>query len=116
MDSISLKEVLQKMKTTDKEGHAIPFSLSAFTFNSNTKKGGNLRHYKNARFVMSNKKQQPSLEALTRSASLLPKTKKNPNHFEHDTINIEFMEKGKREVRKIKMRYIKTFNEKLVTY
>ncbi|SEC46579.1 hypothetical protein SAMN04489761_3070 [Tenacibaculum sp. MAR_2009_124] len=116
MDSISLKEVLQEMKKTDKEGYAIPFSLSAFTFNSNTKKGGNLRHYENARFVMSNKKQKQSLEALTRSASLLPKPKKNPSHFENGTINIEYMENDKRELRKIKIRFIKSFNEKLVVY
>ncbi|WP_435263427.1 hypothetical protein [Tenacibaculum sp. nBUS_03] len=116
MDSITLKEVLQEMRKTDANGDGLAFSLSAFTFNDFTKKGGKLKHYTNARLVMRNVKKKRTLSSMTRSASLLSKEKKYPEHFKNSTINIEFEEANVKNIRKIKIRYIKLFNDKIVNY
>ena len=116
MDSITLKEVLQEMRKTAPNGDGISFSLSAFTFNDYTKKGGVLKHYKNVKLVMRNVKKKRTLDSMTRSASLLTKEKKHPEHFKNSTINIEFEQANVRKIRKIKIRYIKLFNDKIVNY
>jgi hypothetical protein len=112
MGSITLKEVLREFDKTDEKGNPIPFNISVFTLNKNSKKGGSLRVYNNARKLVA-KKQAPSDSLLTLMASSPKKKKRNPNHFKNSTRNIECQD-GK--IRTIHIRYIDTFNGKKMVY
>ena len=113
MENISLQEVLRQMKLKDQNGNALPFNITCYTLNRNTKKGGDLKTYMNARLLIAKKQSGISMVALTKSVSILPKTRRNPNHFANATRNIE-LPNG--DFKKIHIRYIDTFNGKKMVY
>ena len=114
-ETIYLKEVLEIMRTPNSEGKAVKFDISVRTFNRNSKTGGTLNSYENAKLVMKEKgMDKDSIYALQHfKKPKTPKIRKNPQHFENKTRNIR-LENG--EVKKIHIRYIISFNGKKVIY
>ena len=111
---IYLKDVLQQMKTPDKDGQAVPFSIKVRTLNRFSKKGGKLNTYPEARLVMKEKQERiTSVNALRSMAPRVLKERKKPNHFDNKTRNIRMPDGQKR---KIHIRYIIEFNGKKVIY
>lgn len=115
MGTIFLKDVLQIMKTKNKDGFLIPFSIKFRTYQRFSKTGGKLKHYEKAKLVMQegNTNDFNTVDALR----VKPKKKtarKKPNHFENKTRNIKVLPSGK--IRKINIRYILEFNGKQVIY
>lgn len=113
MEMISLREVLTEIDKKDTKGNAVPFSCLVYTLNRNSKKGGRLIAYKNAKLLKGKSSKKPTLTSLEISASTLPKSKRNPNHFKNATRNIE-LPNG--DIKKIHIRYIDTFNGKKMVY
>ena len=100
------------MSLKGRDGKFFPFSVSVRTFNKNTKKGGKLIAYSNARLLAD--KNPNAVFVDTMENILLPtKSLKLPNHFENKTRNIE-TETG--EVKKINIDFIIDFNGKKVIY
>jgi hypothetical protein len=113
-ENIYLKEVLQQMKTPDKDGQAVPFSIKVRTLNRYSKKGGKLNSYTEARLVMKEKQERiTSVAALRAMQPRVLKERKNPHHFQNKTRNIR-LPNGER--RKIHIRFIIEFNGKKVIY
>lgn len=111
-ETIYLNEVLEIMRTPNDQGRAVKFDISVRTLNKNSKSGGRLNIYENAKLVMKEKPLDP-LGHLKFKALETPKTKKNPRHFPNKTRNIR-LEGG--EIKKIHINYIISFNEKKVLY
>tara|TARA_R110002124_G_scaffold193013_1_gene360283 strand:- start:10 stop:360 length:351 start_codon:yes stop_codon:yes gene_type:complete len=113
-ETIYLKDVLQQMKTPDKDGQAVPFSMKTRTLNRYTKQGGKLKTYPEARLVMKEKQERiTDVIALRSMAPRVIKERKNPHHFDNKTRNIRL---ANGEKRKIHIRYIIDFNDKKVIY
>lgn len=114
-DTIFINEVLEIMRTPNNEGRAVKFDIAVRTFNKNSKTGGRMQRFENAKLVM----QETSLDPLgIKALQKLPSEKreiikKNPNHFTNKTRNIR-LENG--EVKKIHYRFIDTFNGQKVIY
>ena len=113
MKTISLQDSLQILELKDKAGKAFPFNISVFALNQQSKTGGNLHIYNNAKLLVGNSKAKATLSSLTISASTLSVVKKNPNHRMNFTRNIE-LENG--AIKKINIRLIDTINGKKVEY
>lgn len=113
MKTISLKEVLTEINKKDSNKNPVPFSCAVYTLNRNSKKGGQLIQYENAKLLVGTKKTNLSEKAMTVVASTLPKEKRNPNHFKNATRNIEL---SNGEIKKIHIRFIDTFNGKKMVY
>ncbi|TXK74002.1 hypothetical protein FT993_03565 [Mesonia sp. HuA40] len=102
------------MRTLNQEGLAVRFDIAYRSFNRNSKTGGKMYRYQNAKLVMNEKPIDPtSLFALQ---NFKPKekreiVKKNPNHFTNKTRNIK-LENG--QIKKINIKYIIEFNGKNV--
>ncbi|MDO6813824.1 hypothetical protein [Tenacibaculum soleae] len=113
-ETIYLKDVLQQMKTPDKDGQAVPFAIKVRTLNRYSKKGGKLNSYTEARLVMKEKQERiTSVEALRTMQPKVLKERKNPHHFQNKTRNIR-LSNGERK--KIHIRFIIEFNNKKVIY
>lgn len=113
-NTIFLKDALEIMRTPDKDGRAIPFNISVRTFNRNTKKGGKLKTYENAKLLMNEKGfDKDSIQALKRLPKIKPTHRKNPQHFQNKTRNIKTPDGEKR---KININFIIDFNGKKVIY
>lgn len=115
-NAVYLKDVLEEMRTHNNKGEAIKFDISVRTFNRNSKKGGKLNHYKNAKLVMKEGVYDPtSVQALkhVNDPNKLVKIKKSPSHFTNKTRNLK-LESG--EIKKININYIIKFNGKKVIY
>ncbi len=114
---ITLKEVLAQMRLLDNGGKPLAFDISVYTLNRNSKTGGRLIHYKNARLLQAEKKEKKTnymtQENLEHYVQTENKARKNPHHFKNATRNIE-LETG--EIKKIHIRFIDTFNQKKVVY
>lgn len=111
-ETIYLNEVLEIMRTPNSEGRAVKFDIEVRTLNKNSKTGGKLNVYENAKLVMKEKPKDP-LAHLKFKPSETKKVKKNPQHFPNKTRNIR-LESG--EIKKIHINYIISFNGKKVIY
>lgn len=113
--TVFLKEVLETMRTPNKEGRAVRFDISVRTLNMQSKTGGKLNRYKNAKLVMHEKGNDPdSIYALQNfKKNNRERIKKSPRHFENKTRNIR-LEDG--SVKKIRILHIIEFNGKKVIY
>jgi len=115
-ESIYINEVLEIMRTPNKEGRAVKFDISYRTLNRNSKTGGKLKYFENAKLVMQEKAMDPhSIYALQNFKPSEKKKviKKKPNHYDQKTRNIR-LENG--EIKKVHYMYIETFNGKKVLY
>jgi hypothetical protein len=114
-ETIYLNEVLKIMRTPNSEGRAVKFNIAVRTLNKNSKTGGKLNEYSDAKLVMKEKGlDRDSIYALQNfKPSKEQKEKKNPHHFSNKTRNIR-LENG--EVKKIHINYIINFNGKKVIY
>jgi hypothetical protein len=103
------------MRTPNAEGRAVKFDISVRTLNKNSKTGGKLNEYTQAKLVMHEKGLDPnSIYALQNFKPFKDKKeKKNPQHFSNKTRNIR-LENG--DVKKIHINYIINFNGKKVIY
>lgn len=114
-ETIYLNDVLEEMRTPNKEGRAILFNISVRSLNKNSKTGGKMYHYENAKLVM----EETSLDPLgIKALQMLPSEKrvifkKSPNHFKNKTRNLR-LENG--DVKKIHIKHIINFNGKKVIY
>ena len=111
-ETIYINEVQEIMRTPNEEGRAVKFDITVRTLNKNSKTGGKLNTYENAKLVMKEKPLDP-LAHLKFKPSEKKKVKKNPQHFPNKTRNIR-LESG--EIKKIHYNYIITFNGKKVIY
>lgn len=110
-ETISLKDALQILELKDKNGGAYPFTISFRTLNKQSKHGGRLVSYENAKLFIPKKNNDQ--KALAKSLQYAPTNKKNPNHFLNRTRNIE-QENG--NISKIHIRLIDSINGKKVVY
>lgn len=102
------------MRTPDTNGRAIPFDISYRTFNSNSKTGGKMKYYENAKLVMKEKSEKDEIRALKFKPSEEKEiNKKNPQHFKNKTRNIRLEDGG---ITKINVKFIHTFNGIKVIY
>lgn len=114
-ETIYLNDVLEEMRTPNKEGRAIKFDISVRTLNKNSKTGGKMNHYENAKLVM----EETPLDPLgIKALQMLPSEKriilkKSPNHFKNKTRNLR-LEDG--SVKKIHIKAIIRFNGKTTIY
>lgn len=109
---IFLRQVLEEMKKVDANGEAIPFDVEFRTFNRNNKMGGVLKKFEKAKLLIGKKmKGKPFIDAehFYRPA----RERKNPNHYENTTRNIELVSG---HIRKFNFRYITKFNNLEVIY
>lgn len=91
-------------------GEPVLFDLTYRTYNKQTKCGGKLKHYNDARLL---KAKSYLGSELTESEKMrLPdRIKKNPNHIQNRTINIEL---ANGDIETIRIDGIIKFNEKQV--
>jgi len=114
-DTIYLKEVLNQMKTPDKEGLAVPFSIKARTYQRFSKTGGRMLSYETAKLVMQETvKDRNSISSLMTKSKSRPSHRKSPGHFENKTRNIRVLPSG--DIKKINILFITEFNGKKVIY
>ncbi|WP_217425252.1 hypothetical protein [Flavobacterium sp. 14A] len=107
-----MRQVLEIIKKVDVQGIAIPFDIEFRTRNKNNNTGGVLKNYKNAKLLIGTKQKGKAFidaEHFYRKERI----RKNPNHFENATRNIE-LENGR--IIKINFRYITKFNDQEVIY
>lgn len=108
--SVFLKDVLSQMDLKTPDGFAVPFDISVREFSAQSKSGGKLRYYNDARLLISKpKKHGKNLMNLLAEK----KSVRNPNHFENQTRNIEL---ASGDIKKINIRFIIQFNGKEVVY
>ena len=98
------------MNMKDKDGNPFPFNIDAWTCNRYSKSGGKLRRFVNAKLLARDKNSKSN---LTTEATAISKIKKNPQHFQNRTRNIE-LKNG--NIRKIHIRLIDSINGKKVQY
>tara|TARA_B100002049_G_C15820242_1_gene266641 strand:+ start:140 stop:493 length:354 start_codon:yes stop_codon:yes gene_type:complete len=113
-ETVYLKDVLEEMRTPNKEGRAIKFDIAVRSFNKYSKEGGKFYRYENAKLVMNEKGNDPdSIYALQnfKPSEKREIIKKNPNHFTNKTRNIKLENGG---IKKINIKYIIEFNGKHV--
>lgn len=109
---IFLRQVLIEMKKIDESGTAIPFDIEFRTYNKQNKMGGVLKKYKGVKLLIGVKlKGKPFIDVdhFYRSVKL----RKNPNHFQNRTRNIE-LPSG--HIKKSNILYITKFNGLQVIY
>lgn len=107
-----LRQVLEEMKKTDVKGDAVPFDIEFRTFNRNNKMGGVLKKYEKAKLLIGKKlKGKPFIDA--EYFYRLQRVRKNPNHFDNRTRNIE-LTGG--QIKKINILFITKFNNHEVIY
>lgn len=109
---IFLREVLLAIKKVDEKGNAIPFDIEFRTYNHNNKMGGVLKSYTGAKLLIGKKLKGEKFE-LTTNVFREQRVRKNPNHWQNKTRNIE-LESG--HIRKINILYITKFNDEQVIY
>lgn len=112
---IFLNEVLQTMSTLDAQGFAVPFSVSFRTLNRNSKTGGKLVKYPQAKLVIKEEnKNIDSIQSLRTVSTRKTTIKRNPNHWDNKTRNIKILPQG--NIRKIHINHIIEFNNQKVVY
>ena len=109
---IFLRQVLEEIKKIDESGNAVPFDMEVRTYNRHNKVGGVLKRYSRAKLLIGKKmKGKPFIDAEHFFRQHRPR--KNPNHWENRTRNIE-IKPG--EIRKINILLITKFNGSQVIY
>lgn len=109
---IFLRQVLEDIKKTDSQGNAVAFDIEFRTRNKNNNTGGVLKKYAGAKLLIGTKqKGKPFIDA--EHFYRVERVRKNPNHFENATRNIE-LENGR--ILKLNFRYITKFNGQEVIY
>jgi len=107
-----LRQVLEEIKKTDAKGDAIPFDIEFRTYNRNNKMGGVLKRYEKAKLLIGKKlKGKPFID--TEYFYREVRVRKNPNHFDNRTRNIE-LPGG--QIKKINILFITKFNNHEVIY
>lgn len=105
------------MRTPNEEGRAVKFAIAIRTLNKNSKTGGKLNTYKEAKLVMKEKGlDKNSIYALKNfkpSEKREETFRKNPQHFQNKTRNIR-LDNG--DIKKIHINHIITFNGVKVIY
>ena len=107
-DGISFAEVIKTIDRVDKEGRPYPFR----TLQKNSKTGGRLVTYKGVKKYVPQKFQKSKASQL-KDVQELPGIKRNPNHFENRTRNLE-LQNG--DIKKVKIRHIISLNGKIMHY
>nr|WP_315245154.1 hypothetical protein [uncultured Flavobacterium sp.] len=110
--AIFLRQVLEEIKKTNALGEGVPFDIEFRTYNKNNKMGGVLKKYNDVKLLIGVKmKGKPFIEAdhFYRTA----RKRKNPNHFENRTRNIEL---SSGHIKKLNILYITKFNGLQVVY
>lgn len=98
------------MDLKDGEGFAIPFDIEIREFSKQNGTGGKYRIYTDARRLISKPKHHKN-QLNVRNLLFEKKPRKNPNHHENHTINIE-LPNG--DIKTINRLFIIKFNGKLV--
>ena len=111
-ETISLTAALEIIDKKDKEGNAYPFDITFRSLQRNSKTGGKLYEYNQVKKLRS-KQSTPTKGSLIHAVQSAQKTKKNPNHFENRTRNLELQNSEKK---KIHIRLIISINGKKVIY
>lgn len=112
INRIFLRQVLEQIKKTDVQGNAVVFDIEFRTRNKNNNTGGILKKYERAKLLIGTKqKGKPFIDA--EHFYRAERVRKNPNHFENATRNIE-LESGR--IIKFNFRYITKFNGLEVIY
>lgn len=110
--TLFLKDVLKTMRTLDANGKAVPFSISFRTLNRNSKTGGKLITYPEAKLVIKEEnKKATSFNSLRVVSNRKTTIKRSPNHFDNKTRNIKLPDNT---IKKIHINHIITFNGKKV--
>lgn len=109
---IFLRQVLKEMEKLDENGNLVPFTLEVRTFNSNNKSGGRYRIYKHAKLLKAEKLKGKVFNPMSHDYRQF-RVRKNPNHWENRTRNIELKNQM---IRKVKILHIIKFNGLFVDY
>lgn len=104
--TISLSEVLKKMREMENATTPVKFTIAGRKFSANNKTGGKPYFYRNAELL-----KPPKIKGNKRLADITPF--KKPRHFENRTRNIK-TETG--EIQKINILFIEKFNGITVIY
>lgn len=113
--NIFLKDVLSTMSTLDDKGRAVPFSISFRTLNRNSKTGGKLVTYEQAKLVIKEENLNTnSINNLRTQPKRKTNVRRNPNHWDNKTRNIKVLPSN--NIRKIHINHIITFNNQNVVY
>ena len=110
METIFLKDVLEQMELKDSEGYAVPFDIELREFSNQNKTGGKYKIYNDARLLITKPKHKHNFHR-NQSIHFEEKVKKNPNHSENHTRNIEL---ANGEIKTINRHFIIKFNGKKV--
>lgn len=94
----TLKEALKVFQNKDAKGMYLPFDIEYRTFNEQTKQGGKFKKHFGVKYLPEANKDS---------------SKKSPEHFENRTRNIEL---ATGEIRKVKIDFIISINNKKVIY
>lgn len=111
-NQISIAEISEYMDAVDAAGNPLKFDLVVRSFSRQNKTGGKLNFYNGVQKPKPKGGQKSVLNFLKKLHSPT-KARKNPNHFENRTRNIE-LENG--EIRKVNLLFIIKFNGKYVIY
>ncbi len=109
-NEITLSDALKIIDATDHNGSAIPFDISFRSLNRQSKTGGKLYEYKQVIKYVKVKSKNPNYLAIAQSST---KRKRNPNHFENRTRNVQ-LQNG--DIRTIHIRLIISINGQKVIY
>lgn len=109
---IFLRQVLAEIKKVDANGEAIPFSIEFRTYNRNNKMGGILKKHEGAKLLIAKKLKGKTFNPMDHTFRE-QRLRKNPNHFENRTRNIE-LKSG--HIRKVNILFITKFNDQEVIY
>jgi hypothetical protein len=112
-DAMNLELALRIMDAKDENGYPIPFNIAFRTLQRNSKTGGRLVTYYGATILTSLPKQKKSKNQILKELTLPLQNRKNPNHFENRTRNIQ---KQNGEIAKIHIRLIDSINDKKIVY
>lgn len=112
-ETIFLRDVMETMRTLDKNGRAVPFSISFRTLNRHSKTGGKLKEYPEAKLVIKEENKNTDSIASLRYHKKQVKIRRRPNHWDNKTRNIK-LPNG--DIKKILINHIITFNGKKVVY
>lgn len=112
-EKVFLRDVLETMRTLDKDGRAVHFSISFRTLNKSSHKGGRLVSYPVAKLVIKEENPKADSTHALRYYKKQVTIRRRPNHWDNKTRNIKLPD-GK--IRKIHINHIIEFNGKKVIY
>lgn len=112
-EAINLKQALKIIELKNSEGFPIPFDITFRTLNRNSKTGGSLRSFSKAKILTSIPKQKISEQKILENLKIAPTFRKDPNHWENRTRNLQ---KDNGEIFKVNIRLIISINNQKVVY